>query len=137
MNTIAEASMSDHHAKLVILLKKKSGMSFEAFQNYYENNHSKLIRLIPRVQRYFRRYLHPLVEHPMNTVDESAEFTVITELWFKTRADLDFAMARCADPYVFKTLEEDEQNLFDRSKTRINVVEERVSDLTVDIPAAE
>lgn len=107
-------------------------MPFEDFQNYYESKHSKLIRLIPKVpkvQRYFRRYLHRLVEHPMIQWTRVLSSQLITRLRFRNRADLDFAMARCSDPYVFETLAKDEQHLFDRSKARINVVEERFSDL--------
>jgi hypothetical protein len=131
-----ETSMSETYVKLVALLKKKPEMSFEDFQTYYETKHSKLIKLIPRVQRYFRRYLHPLSGHPMNE-QNNCEFDVITELWFKNREDLDYAMRRNAEPSVYKMLAEDEQKLFDRSKTRINVVEERVTDLTIDRPAQD
>jgi uncharacterized protein (TIGR02118 family) len=127
--------MADDYVKLVVLLKKKPGMSFEDFQDYYENHHSKLITLLPRVQRYFRRYLHPLDGHPMNTDDEAGTYHVITELWFNSREDLDVAMARNAEPDVYQALADDELNLFDRSQTRINIVEERFSDLTVDVPA--
>ncbi|HKQ84289.1 MAG TPA: EthD domain-containing protein [Steroidobacteraceae bacterium] len=127
--------MNDGYTKLVVLLKKKPGMSFEEFQQYYENTHCKFIRLIPRVQRYFRRYLHPLEGHPVNTRDDSLEYHVITELWFNSREDLDFAMRRNAEPDVLDVLIPDEEKLFDRSKTRVNIVEERYSDLTKDIPA--
>jgi hypothetical protein len=127
--------MSEDYVKLVALLKMKPGISFEEFQEYYENKHSKLIRLIPRVQRYFRRYLRPVggVRVALG-VDEPA-FSVITELWFKNREDLDFALRRNADPDVAKILAEDEEHLFDRSKARLYILEERFSDLSIDTPA--
>jgi hypothetical protein len=108
-------------------------MSFEEFQEYYETRHSKLVILIPRVYQYFRRYLKPLIDHPMNT--DSEGFDVITELWFKSQDDFDVAMARNMQPHIIQVFADDELNLFDRSKTRMNVVDERFSDLTVDLSA--
>jgi uncharacterized protein (TIGR02118 family) len=124
----------ERYTKLVIFLKRKPGSTIEEFQRYYETKHSKLIRLLPRVKRYFRRYLRPLSEHPMNTDDGSA-YDVLTELWFDSREDLDLAMSYCSHPDVYDTLAEDETKFLDRSKTRLFVVDEHHSDLTVDRPA--
>jgi hypothetical protein len=133
---VSEVGMSEDYVKLVALLKIKPGISCEEFQEYYENKHSKLIRLLPRVQRYFRRYLRPVDGlSSAFSVDEAA-FSVITELWFKNREDLDFALRRNADPEVAKILAEDEEHLFDRSKAQLYIVEERFSDLSIDTPAA-
>jgi uncharacterized protein (TIGR02118 family) len=129
--------MNDGYTKLVVLLKKKPGMSFEEFQNYYETTHCKFIRLIPRVQCYFRRYLHPLTTHPGHADDDSTEYHVITELWFNSREDLEYAMRRNAEPAVLDVLVPDEEKLFDRSKTRVHIVEKHYSDLTKDVPAAD
>ena len=127
---------AENYVKLVVLLKKKPGMSFADFQNYYETKHSKFIRLIPRVQRYFRRYLHPFPGSSSAETPQEQPFEVITELWFKSREDLEFAMERNASPEVAEILAEDEEHLFIRSQARLFVVEECYSDLSVDIPAA-
>ena len=131
--------MSEKFVKLVGFVKRKQGMSFEEFQQYYENNHAKLVTLVPRVQRAFRRYLQPLVGQlpHMGKQHGEQDFDAITELWFKNREDLEFAFSRFAEPSIAKIFADDEENLFDRSSARTFVIEdERYSDLTVDLPAA-
>jgi hypothetical protein len=121
--------MAEKYVKLVVLLSKKPGMSFEDFKNYYETHHSKLIYLIPRVKRYRRRYLHPIDDPSLTREAPQQQYHVITELWFKDRADFEFAMGRNVDPEVATILAEDEARLFDRSKACLNVVDEYETDL--------
>ena len=113
--------MSDSYVKLATLLKRKQGMSVEDFQRYYENHHAKLIRLLPGVRRYFRRYLHPLAAQPVHIdkPQDEQEFDVITELWFATRQDMETALARLAEPEIAAIFREDEEKLFDRSRRHI------------------
>ncbi|SCW77950.1 conserved hypothetical protein [Sphingobium faniae] len=110
--------------KLVSILTKNPALSFQEFQDYYENKHCKTIKLIPGVQRYFRRYLQTL---PGGTVPFSEEpvFTAMAELWFNSREDLEFALRRSADPEIANILVPDEKFLFDREKMRIYTVDER------------
>jgi len=124
---LREAAMADSTVKFVVLLKKKPGMSFQAFQDYYENKHSKLIKLIPRVQRYMRRYLHPL--DPNISMEADDRFHVITEIYFKNRADFEYAILNNPNPDVPGILAEDEEKLFDRSQIMFYTVDERETDL--------
>ena len=52
---------------------------------------------------------------------------MITEIWFADRAAYEAAMARHAQPEVAAAIAADEENFLDRSKTRMFVVDERIS----------
>ncbi len=110
--------------KVVFLLKKKAGMSPEAFRAYYEGTHAKLgERVVPTAERYFRRFLTPFPPPaPGQMVDSDVD--VITELWFKDRAAFDAAMQELQEPAIAAEIAADEENLFDRSKIRAFTVEE-------------
>ena len=48
--------------KILLFMKRRPGMSFEAFKDYYENHHVPLaLKYTSGVKRYLRRYLtaHP------------------------------------------------------------------------------
>lgn len=102
--------------KLVLLLKRKPGMSPEEFRDYYETRHAVLgARMAPLARRYIRNYLHPLRSNaPAGT---EPPYDCITELWFDSEDDF-----RRSGELVAAMTEElaaitaDEENLFDRSK---------------------
>lgn len=109
-----------------MLLKRRPGMSFEEFVAYYESTHAKLgVRALPTAQRYFRRFLTPYPDASIET-----DVDVITEIWFKDRATLDAAMAHLQDQVLAQEIAADEERLFDRSKMRFFVVDERESVLS-------
>jgi hypothetical protein len=114
--------------KFVALLKRKEGMPFEAFKDYYETRHSKLRASIEsdhvsRAVRYQRRYLQP-VPHPIAQATAGVDFDAIIELWYPDREALDSDMAFLSHPDVRPIYAEDEENLFDRKYIRCYVVEE-------------
>lgn len=93
--------------KLLFMMKRKPGMSFEDFISYYENVHSRLVDIgAPKAKRYFRKYLRPL---------DGAEgrFDVVVEICFADKADRDSSPA-LQDPAVMRRIVEDEANLFAR-----------------------
>ena len=110
--------------KHVVLLKKRPDMTDEAFRDYYENHHSKLIRFMPEAKRYVRRYVvpRPIAAHIQNP--PPLDVDVITEVWFETIEDYNSARARVDNPEVGKLFAEDEENLFDRTMIRSFLVEE-------------
>lgn len=113
--------------KTIALLKCKTGMSRQDFIDYYESRHAPLIRkLLPQLVEYRRNFIEPegvFISPGAAPVD----FDVITEMWFQDRAAYDQAMAKVAEPEVWDTIAADEENLFDRGKTRMFVVEEQRS----------
>ncbi len=113
--------------KMVFMLKRRVGMSVKDFIERYESGHVPLgERHVPDAARYVRRYLEP-VAGPFSDAD--SEFDVITEVWFDTEADYTRAMARLADPAIAAEIAEDEEYLFDRSRSRAYLVYERESEV--------
>ena len=115
--------------KAVCLIRRKDGMSREAFVERYENGHAVLCRdLIPHMVRYVRRYVVP-GETVLYEGAPALDFDVVTELWFESRATHDAAMAALAEPEKAQLLAEDEKQLFELSSIRRFVVEEHESAL--------
>lgn len=113
--------------KMIFMLKRRPGMSVAEFRDYYERNHARLgEKHVPNAARYVRRFLDP-VATPFNPVD--ADYDCVTELWFDTQEEVDIAMKRLSDPAVFAEIAADEENIFDRPRTRVYTVTERESDL--------
>ncbi len=113
--------------KSIALLERKPELSREDFIAYYENNHVPLIRrLLPGICGYRRNFIEP--EGAFVSAGAAArDFDVITEIWFSDREAYEAAMARHAQPEVAAAIAADEENFLDRSKTRMFVVDERIS----------
>lgn len=113
--------------KCIALLRQRPDISREAFVDYYENRHSVLIRqLLPGILDYRRNY----VDREGAFVFPGAQpmdFDVVTELRFADRAAYDRFTAKAAEPDIANQIARDEENLFDRSATRMFVVEEKAS----------
>jgi uncharacterized protein (TIGR02118 family) len=116
--------------KILLLMKRRPGMTVAAFRDYYENRHVPLCaKYISGLSRYIRRYINPLPHPETGPVDE-LPFDVITELWFD-----DEAVFKATVDYITTTIMpdevvEDEKNLFDRTSFRIATVVECESDLS-------
>jgi hypothetical protein len=103
--------------KLVVLTKRKAGMSMEAFMDYYENNHAPLMTsFYPQVKKYTRTYLFP-VSHETLTGDYEQPYDCVTEAYFEDEAGwLDVIRSMEENPERTAAHAADEENLFDRSK---------------------
>ncbi len=116
--------------KSIALLKRKPGLSREAFIDYYENRHVPLIRsLLPQICGYRRNFICPEGAY-INAAAAERDFDVITEIWFADLAAYNAAMALSAQPEIGQRIAEDEENFLDRSHTRMFVVDEHVSAFT-------
>jgi hypothetical protein len=105
--------------KLLIFLKRRPGLSREDFRAYYETHHVPLcLKYMAGVRRYFRRYLEPAPGMPEMEAD------VVTEVWMKDPAALDYVLANAARDQLPPDVLADEQKLFDRSKSRFCAVVE-------------
>jgi EthD domain len=112
--------------KMLIFLKRRPGMSVQAFRDYYENSHSKLcMKYMAGARRYIRKYVDPV------PADEELGFDVITELWYDDRAMCEAVAKFCARGELPPDVIADEEKLFDRSKTRYATVVEHESDLSL------
>lgn len=103
--------------KLICLMKRRPGLSFEDFIDAYEAGHARLaMRHMPEAKRYVRRYVTPFGD-PAGAADCDA----VTEIWFADQAGLDAAMARLGAPGIVEHLIADEERTFDRDRIRVLV----------------
>lgn len=113
--------------KMLIFLKRKPGISLEAFRDYYESVHVKIALKHPgAMKRYLRRYVRPL-PNPLTGKVEELDFDVVTECWFDSKEA--FATNLMPDE-IRAEIAADEENVFDRSKIRYVTVSEAETDLS-------
>jgi uncharacterized protein (TIGR02118 family) len=110
------------------LLKKKEGMSKEAFIEYYETRHAPLMySLLPQMCAYRRNFID-LAGAYIYSGATAPDFDVITETLYPDRAAYDAAMAIATSPEIAARVAADEENFLDRALTRYFVVDERHSE---------
>ena len=121
--------MTDGIYKILLFMKRRPGMTMEAFQDYYENHHVPLCQKYASgsVSRYLRRFLTPH-RNPDTGAAEELQFDVITELWFKDEAAFRGTVRYLATSIMPDEVVEDEKHLFDRTKTRMATVVECEAD---------
>jgi uncharacterized protein (TIGR02118 family) len=115
--------------KLVCLMKRRIGMTFQDFVNHYETKHRPLVLSFnPNARRYARRYIKPQANRVYSAEGESP-YDVITEIWFDTQEDFDRGIGRIATEEAAAAIAADSEKLFDMSKAHFfTVVEERFDD---------
>ncbi|MBS0474267.1 MAG: EthD family reductase [Proteobacteria bacterium] len=112
--------------KVIALLRRKPGLTHEAFIAYYETRHAPLIlSLLPGIADYRRNYVDRAgaFESPVAAID----FDSVTEMRFDDRTAYDRFLAHAARPDVAQAIAKDEENVFDRAATRMFVVDETPS----------
>jgi hypothetical protein len=111
--------------KILMFMKRRPGMSPEAFRDYYENHHAPLCQkyVSPGVRRYIRRFVTPH-PNPETGADDELQFDVITEIWIEDEAIFRGTVKYLATSTMPDEVVEDEKRLFDRSKTRMATVVE-------------
>jgi uncharacterized protein (TIGR02118 family) len=115
--------------KSIALLKAKAGMSRADFIHYYETRHAPLMAsLLPHLRGYHRNYID-MKDAFVFAGAAAPDFDSVTELWFEDRAGYEKMVEIVSRPEIAKIIADDEENVFDRSKTRMFVVEERKSPL--------
>jgi uncharacterized protein (TIGR02118 family) len=104
--------------KIIILSKRKAGISMQEFRDYYETRHAVLApSLTPLVRGYVRHYLIPL-ESPLHPNAAEPSVDCVTEVWWDNERDFREAMKVIADPSLAATISEDEEQFADRSSIR-------------------
>lgn len=115
--------------KILLLMKRRPGMSVEAFRDYYENHHVPLaLKYSTAVSKYVRRYLEP---HPNPDSGASGElpYDVITELWFDHEDTWRATVNYLETSVMPDEIVSDELNLFDRPTMRMATVVEEETDM--------
>jgi len=118
--------MSEKTYKILLLMKRKPGISVAAFRDYYETRHAPLAEKYGAgTNRYIRRYIDPQ-PHPETGINE-LPYDVITELWYRDEADFKATLNYITTSIMPDEIVEDEKNLFDRASFRIATVVEHES----------
>ncbi len=126
--------------KILLFMKRRPGMSMEAFRDYYENHHVPLAMAnsggrAPGIVRYMRRYLTPL-PHAESGTNEELPYDVVSELWFDDEAIFRGTVDYLSTTVMNEAVVTDELNLFDRPTMRMAVVTECETDMAADeLPA--
>jgi len=112
--------------KIVILIKKKPGMSREDFINHYETSHAVIgKRLLGHLwTKYVRNYPKALMEYQPEEHSVEDSYDAVTEIWLKDEAALEEMGRIINDPANNKLILEDEEKFQDRLKTRLLIVDE-------------
>jgi hypothetical protein len=119
--------MAETTYKILLFMKRRPGMSVEAFRDYYETRHAPLgVKHARGMKRYIRRYLDPQ-PHPETGPGGEMAFDVITELWYDDEAVWRGTLDYLTTSIMPDVIVADELNLFDRSSFKIATVVERES----------
>jgi hypothetical protein len=116
--------------KVVGLLRRRPGMSREAFREHYERVHRVIGEkyLKGHAVRYVRRYLTPL-DAPAPDAAPGPDCDAMWEIWYPDHAAFEAAMARLAEPDAMQEIGEDVARLFDAPARRYYTVDEVESDM--------
>ncbi len=99
--------------KIIVMFKKKAGMSTEEFRRYYEASHVPLIlKHMPMIRSYQRNYIEPEITRlPTGATEPS--FDVITEVLMDNDTDFDRYQRILDDPEVRREILADEANFIE------------------------
>jgi ketosteroid isomerase-like protein len=117
--------------KVMLMMKRKPGLSLEEFIDHYERVHVPLALTNARnLVHYERHYLRPGRFVPFGAEVIEPEYDVITELWYDSKDVFEHQQDLLErHPEVLADIVADEETLFDRSKSRFAYVEDHVSDI--------
>lgn len=105
--------------KLMMLIKKRPDLSREAFIDYYDNHHIRLLHSIqPQGAAIHRRHF-VLVEPGQ----PEPEYDVISEVIYEDRATAEAAWKILAQPEKTRIMIEDEAKFIERSSLKRFIVE--------------
>ena len=115
--------------KVIMLMKRRPGMTIPEFREYYENNHRVIGEkyLNGYAKKYIRRFTNPLIDRSGNLTDP--EYDVIMEVWYPDEATLKACGEKLSQTEIAKEIHEDEEKIFDTRYMRSYTVDEYESEL--------
>ena len=102
----------------ITIIKKKQGLTYEKFQNYWKNEHAEIVTRSPLVGTYVQ-------SHPIYSDKLTFEDTIdgIAEIWF----DDTNAMRSLAATEEYKDIQDDEKVFIDGSAVRLIIAEDIIT----------
>ena len=114
--------------KLTFLMKRKPGMSFADFRDYYESRHAPMAaELCPNLVRYTRTYITDSMPLSRRADLSELDFDCITQCWYDVEGSWEERSKDLLPPDVFKRMAADEENFLDRTRTRLLLTDEEES----------
>ncbi len=120
----------DPKIKLSVVIKRRHGMSFEEFDEYWNHPHGNLVTSVPEFTRHVRRYVQAhLVPEYTGEGDTSklatqwgkAAFDGIAELWFDSVPEM---VAAFNEPQFMARIAPDDEKFVDPVGTQLFVLTE-------------
>jgi hypothetical protein len=106
--------------KLMLLLKRKPGLTPEQFRDHYENVHVPLgLKYVGHLLADFRRHYPDAMMSLADGQPLGCEYDAISVYSFKHAAAFTELQKILADPQVARILTEDEAQFLDRSASRM------------------
>ena len=102
----------------ITIIKKKQGLTYEKFQNYWKNEHAEIVTRSPLVGTYVQ-------SHPIYNDELTFEDTIdgIAEIWFEDTN----AMRSLAATKEYKDIQDDEKVFIDGSAVRLIIAEDIIA----------
>ena len=102
----------------ITIIKKKKGLTYEKFQNYWKNEHAEIVTRSPLVGTYVQ-------SHPIYNDKLTFEDTIdgIAEIWF----DDTNAMRSLAATKEYKDIQDDEKVFIDSSAVQLIIAEDIIT----------
>ena len=102
----------------ITIIKKKQGLTYEKFQNYWKNEHAEIVTRSPLVGTYVQ-------SHPIYNDKLTFEDTIdgIAEIWF----DDTNVMRSLAATKEYKDIQDDEKVFIDGSAVRLIIAEDIIT----------
>ena len=102
----------------ITIIKKKQGLTYEKFQDYWKNEHAEIVTRSPLVGTYVQ-------SHPIYNDKLTFEDTVdgIAEIWF----DDTNAMRSLAATKEYQDIQNDEKVFIDGSAVRLIIAEDKIT----------
>ena len=102
----------------ITIIKKKQGLTYEMFQNYWKKEHAEIVTRSPLVGTYVQ-------SHPIYSGKLTFEDTIdgVAEIWF----DDTNAMRSLAATKEYKDIQDDEKVFIDGSAVRLIIAEDIIT----------
>jgi uncharacterized protein (TIGR02118 family) len=112
--------------KLLVMMKRKEGISIDDFVQHYESSHAPLVlRLLPHLCGYTRNYVRDTLN--LRGHDEASTFDVVSEAWFATKEDYQAFLRDNEKPEIRTEIMADEAQFIDTATIQLFLVEESSS----------
>lgn len=115
--------------KVMMLVRRKPGLTHEEFRRHYESTHVPLaLGTIPQIRGYVRNYIRPEQDFVQPDDDQqNSGYDCITEFWYEDKAAWEEVKKRYREGDLAAIMEADEVQFMDRDQMKVLIAEECVS----------